>query len=560
MDCNKVLSYLDDYFDHSLSPEMESRIEEHLLSCPSCREAFENTEAIITLMKTTAQPLRLPSNEFFDRVLASAKKQISPREEVGLAPEPVLPLPESKPYHPVFQFLKSFWLGRSIELMAARAGILVIIGIALSTLYHDLRTSEDRGLMPPPDTVHTAMAPTATPAIPEETPTLVAEAAPPAEERISQPLSPDITEEISPEKSAPSPPHTTSSEPSRIDKSHKGTLEAALKEAEEAPKEAATSVAMLPSPFDFMEKQPQFTVQPAPSIAKSENPLLHVATRKRQSEVIESIQQHKMNLYLAGQSRLIPEIHKIERFIADIASATERTDNVYLNNLKIFQEAEQCLLDREYLCAIQNYNTVAEHAPGSLMAFLSQFQAANVSYEQIEDYKASLTNYQKCLENYPSHYISEEKRGIILDRIDTLTKNSMENWKPLRLYRDAQAAPLPEAISLLKQLITQYPGCSLVMDAIEMLASRVITEEDLDQSITESVIAFFHQYGEQSEAVDIRQLVQYKTAELFQFRLRNLPQALLEYTRAVEIDPGSQLAQKAKSRIQTLYRRRVNFR
>jgi len=196
------------------------------------------------------------------------------------------------------------------------------------------------------------------------------------------------------------------------------------------------------------------------------------------------------------------------------------------------------------------------------MSFLGEFQAANVNYEQIGDYKAALTHYQKCIENYPSHYLTEDKKEFILKRIDLLTRNSADDWRPLKIYLKAKNRDVAfdQSLTLLKQLITDYPKCSLVRDAADALSFKIINGEDVSVSTAEDLIAFFQQCRERFEEKDLQQIFQFKTAEIFHQKMLNYPQAILEYNRVVEIDALSDLAEKARGRINTLYNYGVRFR
>ena len=521
---------MDEYFDRNLSEAEESAIEEHLYQCKDCQTAYEDMEAIFALLRRSSQPERMPSGEFYQAAFSLATKdmEFSPAsQEVKVSRKDGLLSLE--------RFLKELWSGQSHSMRLARAAALLFIGFLLASISWMTR-NQGIGSRMKPGSGEFAKGDLSTEASEKDLVAGIAKASPLEAEGAAFSWGP---REIA----------------SVIDKSHKSALE----KAEKIQSGKIGLESEIPYYFTDGENL-VYTVPPPPNMQDKQSPALLVASKERQTEVMDSIQRLKMNLYLSGESRFIPEIHKIETFIADIAATTDRTDTIYFKNLKIFQEAEQCLVDKQYTCAIQNYNTVADHAPGSLMSFLAQFQTANVNYEQIRDYPAALAHYQKCLEQYPGHYISDEKKEIILSRIDILTKNSMDNWRPLQLYHKAAESSTNAAIPLLKEIITGYPACTLVKDAIETLAHRVISDEDVEAATTEDVIGLFQQCRERFQAKDIRQLLQYKTAEIFQLRLMNCQQALLEFSRVIEMDPKSELAIKAKDKIRALYRRGITIR
>ncbi len=527
MDCEKVAGLLDAYFDGALSAEIENALEEHLLTCEKCKAAYDRMEVIISLIRDAAQPVELPTQDFYNEVFARAKASLRPSSPLSNLPDSILNL------------LKGIWEARSPAVRIGSAFGFVILGICIAAIFFSAKDkAPSRGEMHLPPTHWIALKATPAPVKSGDFTASVAEATLEGEKPT-----------LIPNKSV-------------IDKSYKSSLEASLKEAEASQKKVASAAAPVPpiGATTLQPKPPLMAMAPTGEAIAISDRLLLVASHDRQADVIETLQRLKLNLYLSGESRFIPEFQKVELFIADIAAATEKTNTAYLDNLKIYQEAEQCLLEKDYLEAIKRYAIVARSAPGSPMAFLAHFQVANVNYERISDYNAALTNYEKCLENYPSHYISDEKKELILRRLDLLTRNSADNWYPLRLYVKAQAACVDNAILLCKELITRYPKSPLVKDAIKSLVSRIMSDEDVSAATTRDLIGFFQECLEHSQETSLRQLLQFETAELFNSPLANYPQALLEYTRAVKINPQSELAKKAKGKIRNLYRRGVQFR
>ncbi|MBN1903199.1 zf-HC2 domain-containing protein [Candidatus Sumerlaeota bacterium] len=534
MECKKIQGLLNDYFDGVLDSGAQDSIEEHLSGCAECRKAYEDMEAVITLMRLSSNPVQMPSEEFFKTVFSrycpsANSKSSSPKRSS---------LKKFRPWNGIWDLLRS----PSLSLRLARAAALLMMGFLLA--YFSPRFLDTIGPVSQNQSSFQDFGnKTRASAIARGKPDVQIVYATPT------PIIPD------------SENNPALSGTSMIDKSHKATLEAALVEAEKSLASPNLTLADKTGPPDMVEDGLLYTVPLPPGALEENNPrILMVATHDRQLAVMESIQKLKMNLHLSGESRFIPEIHKIESYIADIAAATEKTDLAYLTNLKVFQEAEQCLVEKKYTCALQNYDEVAKQSPGSLMSFLALFQTANVNYEQLGDYRSALAQYQKCLEQYPAQYITDEKKEIILNRIDILTRNSMNEWKPLHLYIQSKTAPSHIAIPALKQILDRYPTCSLIQESIEDISTRILSDEEAETAKAEDIISFFQQCRERYETRAIRQLLQYKTAEIFQYRMMNGPQALLEYIHVVEIDPQSKLAEKAKSKILSLSRRGLNIR
>lgn len=540
MECKEVLKRLDDYFDGALSREEENALEEHLLKCSHCREEFEKTEALFTLLGESSQIPQNPDEQFYKTVFNKAMKQLpAAGEKLGNT---------GKGDYSLGEKIRRYLGGARLPLWGLQAAALVLFGFITAAIIFktDMRTDNPDIFSQDDSMVISTMA------TPSPTPVITA----------------DRSDFSSDTNSGQNLYTSSSDEPSFSGENviNKGIrtnpdkrsplLAGSFMMAERALKEVPDSLAMLKKPFEFNQTSPSVEKS---AIAPGEKIML-VASPERQAEILDSLQKMKVQVYLSGDRRFIPEIHKLESFVADIAVATESPNEPYLDNLKTFQEAEQCLVDKKYLCAIQNYEAVATHNPGSLMSFLADYQTANVCFEEVKDYQAALTHYQKCLENYPSHYISEEKKETILGRIDLLTKNSTDNWKPLRLYLEAKNATGQANIRKMQTLLKDYPSSTLIEDAIKSIRSTVVSGAEVDNETAEEVISFFREYMDHSQSRELSQRLQYEIAEIFNLRLHNYPQALLEYSRVLEADTNSELARAARGRIKILYNHGVRIR
>ena len=61
-ECSRVLTHLNDYIDHELSPELCQELEEHLANCENCRvvlDTLNQTLYFVNQLQTT--PVSLPA-------------------------------------------------------------------------------------------------------------------------------------------------------------------------------------------------------------------------------------------------------------------------------------------------------------------------------------------------------------------------------------------------------------------------------------------------------------------------------------------------------------------
>ena len=56
MTCSRAIYLFDDYLFDRLDPETAAALEEHLRSCPACREAFENEKTLLELCQADKTP------------------------------------------------------------------------------------------------------------------------------------------------------------------------------------------------------------------------------------------------------------------------------------------------------------------------------------------------------------------------------------------------------------------------------------------------------------------------------------------------------------------------
>jgi hypothetical protein len=82
MTCSRAGFLFDDYLFERLDPETTAALEEHLRSCPVCRDAFEDEKALVRLIQADRTPE--PGNEYWSSlekmILARTADRIEPTE------------------------------------------------------------------------------------------------------------------------------------------------------------------------------------------------------------------------------------------------------------------------------------------------------------------------------------------------------------------------------------------------------------------------------------------------------------------------------------------------
>ncbi len=512
MRCDDVRRKLDDYVEQTLQEDEASALEDHLYSCSSCREEHEACEALRELLRTSSHEVSPPESYFqrvFTRVIRRLQAEERPRTSLGR-----------------FARTVSEWLSApGLGFRLTRAAALVLVGLIGGMYLVAYAPAGLQWLTPSVRLTETSH------------PSTLEIAEPGAEVTAGRATGTRIVRSALERERGISPP---------------GLPEEALAVAMEPERAERAIASVLPErESDARVAVPLKPVVPQPRLDR----LMLVSNKIRESEVLEDLANIRLNLYLSGEERYIPEFQKIEGLFYEIIQTDTAEDQNYIETHKMYQTAEQHLLNRQYFDALKHYYLVAHRQPKSLLAFLARFQIANINFKILYDYESALLNYEKCLENYPAHFISDEKKDIILSRIELLTKNSQDNWRPLRLYYRARVSS-PEVANLLYQeILESYPNSTLVQSCIETLTSFAIGEQYEGMVTPEEIITLFQSYRERWPQNSPRAYVQLGIADILNYRLRNYQQALLEYIQVVNTAPDSKATLVAKKSIQRLYQR-----
>jgi tetratricopeptide (TPR) repeat protein len=520
MRCDDVRTKLDDYFDHTLEEREASAVEEHLYSCASCRDEYETREALRDLLRTSSHTVS-PPGSYFQELFARAMQRHKAEARSGLN---------------VGGFVRRVrrWVtGPGLGFRFARAAVLILVGLVAGMYLVAHAPASFQWLIP---VVRSSEKPE---------PSSLEIATQPVEEGTAEHASGTriVKSAFERERGAPvlAPAEVASAVVGEPELPEKALASAAPEGATESRiSESAVSVHLKPG-------APQ--AQP--------NKLMLVANKIRESAVLEDLANIRMNLYLSGEERYIPEFQKIEGLFYEIIQTDTAEDQDYIETHKLYQTAERYLLDRQYFDALKCYYLVAHRRPNSLLAFLSRFQIANINFEVLHDYEGALLNYEKCLEHYPAHFISDEKKDMILSRMELLTKNAQDNWRPLRFYYRARTSKPEVAKLLYQEILESYPSSTLVKSSIEALTGFAIGEQYEGAVTPEEILTLLQNYCDRWPETPSRAYVQLGIADILNYRLHNYQQALLEYLHVANTASDPKATQIAKERIHRLYQRGI---
>jgi len=519
MNCSESQKYLQDYLDRALSPEISIKIEEHLEICENCKAFLEELKVLQEFIRETDEPIKVPSEEYYQNVFkTSLAKSKASKSSFAL----------SNLFPKIELYIQRFLFDIEPKFQWARSLSLLVVGFIIGISFFN-NPSPNVSKIKPIDEISTSK---------ETTP----------------PTNPEVILSHLP---------TTPAEPDYLIKGLQKTIEipgADLSKPQLSP--SIPSIKSPSSPFPspishFSEFVNSILIpksqQPTSTSQRDDDKLLRVASNIKNSDLLSELQNMKLNLYLSGDEKYIPDVHKVERVIYDIVLSDQNEKN-YIETFKTYQKAEESLIAKQYFEAIKYYYEVARQNPDSLLAFLSYFQLGNIDFENLNNFRSALSNYEKCVEKFPSHFFSEEKKNLILSRIDLLTKNSQDNWQPLRLFLQAKSSQDVEKSKLYyQQLIFDYSASTLVTPAIQNLTNLTTADQEDNPIAPQEIIAFLQNCIDNNKFdQSTKEIIQLGIADIFNFRLKDSSQARIEYTRLMQMNLNSQLVPIAQSRIRRL--------
>ncbi len=81
-DCSRVLTHLNDYIDHQLSPELCEELEAHLAQCDNCRVVFDTLNKTLYLVHQLREtPSELPETVAYRLFAVMNLQQFYPKKK-----------------------------------------------------------------------------------------------------------------------------------------------------------------------------------------------------------------------------------------------------------------------------------------------------------------------------------------------------------------------------------------------------------------------------------------------------------------------------------------------
>ena len=515
MRCAKCQKLFDDMAHGSLPEAKARQVREHLASCPKCSVVWHENQALRCMLRRSAQPAAMPDAVYFARLARQAVAQVRAADCLVAARE-----------------------GRSPGLFAAMAGLLtglrfgvtgvvratallavgVIVGYGIS---HSLKAG-DAGTSSVPDRLAGARlvkseSPESKPILPVAQPGALVE--------------PNVS----------------------------GLLAGAGQKSEPIMKRddlsaPAVDPTMLVQTWqktvELLDKMP-----PSDEVERLRQ-IREVSRQVQSADLLTRLQDLKDHLVRTGQTAYIPDVHRIEGVVSQLASASREPRAFDFAHLDTYQQAEQALIEKQYAKALRLFQVVVMQGRGSYLAARATYQMGDMNFEHFRDYKNAFLDYRQCLEDYPLQFLSDAIQQQIHERVALITQNSMDDYAPLRTFAEASQTTQPAAaVTLYAALLKQYPQCSLVAKAIE--ATTRIARQSPDDTATvnqalEALEQFQVQNPSHASAID----AQLGLADITNFCVRNRSQAVIEYSKILEKTKDPEKIRIVQGRLRSLDRAR----
>ncbi|GAB4316618.1 MAG: hypothetical protein Kow0059_09200 [Candidatus Sumerlaeia bacterium] len=294
------------------------------------------------------------------------------------------------------------------------------------------------------------------------------------------------------------------------------------------PSHAASATAALPDDTGS-------TVQPVSVINKS--------------ALLEPLQSVKYDLLASGNAQQWRRLKEVEnewlRLMPAAAPAADTSDLA----LHHYQAGEAALLDNDAAQARRHFQAVLASNAQGVLAFLSTLQLANIAFDTDQDYPQALRYYQSSLNDFPPQIISDDNKVFIQKRIELITRNAMDDYRPLRLYTQARQSRADQAREYFVKLMTEYPNSPVAVEAVDQLLHYALDYPDKSLFPADQALQMFLVFVEKYPTSRLVSRVKVAMGDIYLFRYQRVQQAMLVYTSALELPHDPAVEQIVRNRI-----------
>lgn len=305
--------------------------------------------------------------------------------------------------------------------------------------------------------------------------------------------------------------------------------------------------------------------EPLASARPAESAALAAAAREIvDDDLLGALRRLKLDLYVSGGTEEIPRLQRIEEILSQLLTSqlgvVPEGGELDLETQRRFAEAERHLLNRDFRRAEDTFNDIAHEHSDSPLAALCWYHLGDIYYDFHGDfagarqcYTRALADAEEAAQIFPAETMARlEHRLALLE--DASARGSYE---PLRLLRQAEAAPAGASLDHYRRLLLEHASSEAVADGINSLAERAMLEIAEEPNFPHDAISILRQCQSVPGAAQ-RTLAQLRLADIIYNRLRDYPQALIEYGQIRMDDAPPEMEAMIRDRIAQILDNRIS--
>ncbi|MDK2970990.1 MAG: hypothetical protein PWP23_745 [Candidatus Sumerlaeota bacterium] len=281
------------------------------------------------------------------------------------------------------------------------------------------------------------------------------------------------------------------------------------------------------------------------------------------TETVQLLQELRLRSLIESDPGQLATLRQLEDALSELLTVENVLPQAKVDDLGLINRADDLVADGQPEEALAAYREIAAGSGGagsgsdSFLAFVAQFQAARLLYEELHDYRGALQAYRAVLEDHPSHYLTDEQRQHALERIEILTRNYQDDWRAVSLWQAAQQQTGAKQEALWAELVDSMPQAPLAADAAVALAGQLVQPRPrTDGSAPEELAVLFQNALQRAGSSPHAAGFRFALAEVFLVGLMEPERAEAEYRQLLTMPGAEPYAAKAQTRLRHLERRR----
>lgn len=484
MRCDRVCFLYDEYSQGALPVSTVNRIEEHLAACPACSDFFEQSDAIGTMIRSSAEVAH-PGPQYFEdlhaRVLAELDRPESP---AFTEPAIILDLPAHQWRRPLW------WLGG-----AAAAALMAI------------------ALVPP----FLTASPSAS--RPSASGPLQLAQAPPVP---SAPAAAPVASQLSPTPAVP--------EGESWDKGVIGASEVTVAEVIQSSKAGEDD--RDDSPSDQERK------------AQEEAQARIVSLRRKAleadvlpPEVYKQLQVLKIQIVEGSNDDLRRSLRELESIVDSRVPDTAKI-NAYpmVRQANLYLRANDNLNSGHPDEAMSKYRQILfldEKGPLSPVSIKACLQMADLFYSEWGNFKEAQDYYQRCVGPQAKGVLNGTEMKLVKNQLDRLERYKSNNWQALEQLHKVHHGEWTDVAPALRALLAIPGANTLLPEAARTILERMNSSGPSPTSeMTWDLYNLLAKQAGVEQNVDVRAWLELALGDLNMSQFQQVQQAIEHYGKA----------------------------